>query len=217
MEIKYLGHSSFLIKSKDTVLITDPFDPLRVGLRFPKIEADIVTVSHQHFDHNAVALVGGKPLVIDLSGEFEKKGMRIFGYSSFHDKKQGEERGSNILYKIESEDISILHCGDLGYLPDDKYLEQIGGVYILLIPVGGFVTINSSEAVDLIKKIEPSIVIPMHYALPPSKTATMPELLTLSDFLKKIGSENIEPIPKLIIRKDNLKEEMKVVVLSKIQ
>ena len=214
MEIKYLGHSSFLIKSKETTLITDPFDPLKVGLRFPKVNAEIVTVSHQHPDHNAVALVTGNPLIISLPGEFEKKGVRIFGFSSYHDKKKGEERGENILYKIEAEGISILHCGDLGYVPDDDFLEQIGGIDILMLPVGGSVTLDSAEAVDLIKKIEPSIVIPMHYGSPQLKKESMPELAPVADFLKKIGGENVQPLPKLVIKKDNLEEEMKIVLLE---
>jgi len=213
MEIKYIGHSSFLIKSKDTTLITDPFDPLMVGLRFPKIESQIVTVSHPHPDHNATILVGGNPLVINLPGEFEKQGIRIFGFSSFHDKTKGSERGENILYKIEAEGLSILHCGDLGFVPDDNYLEQIGGIDILMVPVGGDVTIDAAEAVDLIKKVEPSIVLPMHYGSPQLKP-TFSKLAPVADFLKKIGAEDMQPLPKLVIKKEGLSEEMKVVLLE---
>ncbi len=100
MEIKYLGHSSFLIKTKDAKIVTDPFDPIVTGIKFPKIEADVVTVSHDHRDHNQAKLVDGNPLIIDMPGEYEKKGVRIFGYRSYHDKKQGTERGEVILYKI---------------------------------------------------------------------------------------------------------------------
>ena len=88
MDIKYLGHSSFFIKGKEAKLVTDPFDPKMVGMRFPKVEADIVTVSHNHPDHNQIGLVQGTPLIIDWPGQFEKKGMRVSGYKSFHDKKK---------------------------------------------------------------------------------------------------------------------------------
>src|SRR3989344_3526841 len=157
MEIKYLGHASFLIKTKTAKLVTDPFDSDMVGLKFPKIEADVVTVSHGHKDHNQVKNVSGingaDPLIIDMPGEFEKMGVRIFGFQSFHDKTQGTERGENILYKFESEGISVLHCGDLGVVPEENFLELIGEVDILMVPTGGFYTINSDEAVQLVKRI----------------------------------------------------------------
>lgn len=214
MEIKYLGHASFLIKSKEAKLVTDPFDPSMVGLRFPKVEADIVTISHHHRDHDQVKLVDGDPLVLDWPGQFEKKGIRVSGFRSFHDKKNGADRGEVIIYKIEADNISILHCGDLGVVPDDNFLDAIGEVDLLLVPVGGEVTIDSSEAIELIKKVEPAIVIPMHYNHAKINQQIFGRLFPVSEFLKKIGAENIVPMPKLIVKKEELEEEMKVVVLE---
>ena len=151
MDIKYLGHSSFFIKGHQAKLITDPFDPKIVGLKFYKTEADIVTISHHHKDHDYLEQIYGNPLVIDWPGQYEKKEMRVYGFKSFHDKKLGEERGENIIFKVEDE-LSVLHCGDLGCLPDDKFLDEIGEVDILLAPVGGTYTIDAGEAVQLIKK-----------------------------------------------------------------
>src|SRR3989338_4749157 len=125
MEIRYLGHSSFLIKAKTARIVTDPFDPKMVGLKFPKTEADIVTISHHHQDHDYVSGIGGTPLILDWPGEFERMKVRIFGFRSYHDKKQGAERGENIVYKLEAEDISILHCGDLGVMLNDDFLDAI--------------------------------------------------------------------------------------------
>ncbi len=213
MDIKYLGHASFLVKSKDAKLVTDPYDA-SIGMKFPKTEADIVTVSHKHPDHNFVAGVTADPLVIDMPGEFEKKGMRIFGFQSYHDKKNGAERGENILYKIETENISVLHCGDLGLVPDDAFLELIGDVDILMVPVGGFYTINAEEAAALIAKIEPSIVIPMHYNHEKLNQKTFANVQPLSEFLKKMGAETIAPIPKLSVKKEDLQDEMKIVVMQ---
>jgi len=212
MEIKYLGHSSFLIKSKDARLVTDPFDPEKVGMRFPKTEADIVTVSHGHSDHNRTDLIGNEPLIIDMPGEFEKQSIRIFGYLSYHDKKKGVERGENIIYKIEVEGISILHCGDMGVVPTEELVDQIDGVDVIMIPVGGKYTIDSNEAVEVIKKFEPAIIIPMHYSLSGKETES--GLAPLSDFLKKMGGEGIVPIPKLVLKKDQLIDDMKVVLLE---
>lgn len=211
MEIRYFGQASFLIKSKNAKLVTDPFDPQMVGLKFPHVEADIVTVSHQHADHNRSDLVGGNPLVLDWPGQFEKKGVKISGFKYFHDQKKGAERGENILYKIEADAVSVLHCGDLGAIPEDNFLDEVGEVDVLLVPTGGFYTIDKSDAADLIKKIDPSIVIPMHYRTPKHKIT---ELSPVDEFLKKMGLENITPIPKLVVKKEELEEEMKIVVLE---
>lgn len=217
MDIKYLGHSSFYVKSKDSRLVTDPFDSA-IGIKFSKTEADVVTVSHHHSDHDASELVtapgGAAPLVIDMPGEFERLGFRIFGYQSYHDAEKGARRGENILYKIEKEDLSILHCGDLGIVPDDSFLDAIGEVDILMVPVGGFYTIDADQAVELVKKVEPSIVVPMHYNSPKLNKETFGSLLPVSEFLKKIGHDDVVPIPKLSIKKEDLADEMKVVVMD---
>lgn len=219
MEIKYLGHSSFLIKTKTGKIVTDPYDSQMVGLKFPKVEADIITISHHHQDHDKADQVdfsqtGVLPLIIDIPGEFEKQGIRIFGFKSYHDKNQGQERGENIIYKIEAEGISVLHCGDLGVVPTESFLEMIGDVDILLVPVGGFYTIGPDEAVDLIKKIEPSVVIPMHYNHPKINQQIFGKLVSVEEFTKKFGIEKISPIPKFVYKKEEANEEMKVVVLE---
>ncbi|MFA6081497.1 MAG: MBL fold metallo-hydrolase [Patescibacteria group bacterium] len=218
MEIKYLGQSSFLIKTKTAKIVTDPFDPSMVGIKFPKTEADIVTVSHSHKDHNQIKNVSGingvEPLLIDMPGEFEKMGVRIFGFQSFHDKTQGSERGENILYKFESDGLSVLHCGDLGVVPEESFLEIIGEVDVLMIPVGGFYTIDSEEAFQLVKKIEPSIVIPMHYNSDKLDQKNFGKLTAVNDFTKKFGLDNLAPIPKLVYKKEEIEQEMKVVVLE---
>lgn len=218
MEIKYLGHASFLIKSREVKIVTDPYDPY-IGMKFPKVEADIVTVSHSHKDHNYIQGIQSpassiKPLVLDMPGEFEKLGARIFGYKNYHDKKQGAERGEVVMFKIEIEGMSVLHCGDLGCIPDDAFLDSIGEVDILLVPVGGFYTIDASEASELIKKIEPSIAVPMHFNHPKLDQKNFGQVSPLSEFLKKFGLESLPPVPKLVVRKEELEQEMKIVVME---
>ena len=218
MEIKYVGHSSFLIKTKNAKIITDPFDPKTTGLKFPKTEAEIITVSHQHDDHNKHDIIstsdGSPPLVVDMPGEFESKGVRIFGFRSFHDDKKGEERGENILFKIEAEGISVLHCGDLGFVPEDSFIDLIGDVDIILVPTGGIYTIDPDGAASLIKKVDPSIVIPMHYNHKDLDQKNFGQLKPVEEFTKKFGIENVVPVPKLVVKKDELEDEMKIVVLS---
>lgn len=218
MEIKYLGHSSFLIKTKTAKVVTDPYDPEMVGLKFPKIEADVVTVSHSHKDHNQIKNVSGingvDPLIIDMPGEFEKMGVRIFGFQSYHDKTKGSERGENILYKFEAEGLSVLHCGDLGVIPEESFLETIGEVDILMVPVGGFYTIDADEAFQLVKRIEPAIVIPMHYNHSKLNQKNFSQLTGVNEFTKKFGLDNPIPLPKLVYKKEEIEQEMKVVVLE---
>jgi len=214
MEIKYFGHSSFLIKSKEAKLVTDPFDEKMVGLSFPKTEADIVTVSHNHADHNQIGKIIGDPLIINWPGQFEKKGIRVFGFRSFHDKQKGVERGENNIYKIEVEGISIVHCGDLGIKPDDSILDEIGDVGVLMVPVGGKFTLDASEAIELIKELEPSIVIPMHYNTPKLNQINFSELAGVDEFLKKIGQESNQPVDKLVLKKEDLSDTMRVVIMN---
>jgi L-ascorbate metabolism protein UlaG (beta-lactamase superfamily) len=213
MDIKYLGHSSFFIKGKQAKLVTDPYDPRILEMKFPKVEADIITVSHQHDDHNQTKLVDGSPLIIDWPGQYERKGMRVYGFQSYHDNKQGSERGENIIFKIE-DDLTVLHCGDLGYMPDGKLLDEIGDVDILMIPVGGYYTIDAAQAAEIIKKIEPAIVIPMHYRTSKTIEGPVSKLATIDEFLHKMGVEKIEPVNKLTVKKEDLEEEMKVIVMT---
>ncbi len=214
MDIKYLGHSCFFIKGKEAKLVMDPFDPKFTGLKFPKTEADIVTVSHQHKDHNYLDGISGTPLIIQWPGQYEKKGMRVYGFKSYHDKKQGADLGENTIYRFEDEHLSVLHCGDLGFVPDDKFIDEVGEVDILMVPVGGDSSIEPEEAVSLIKKIEPSIVIPMHYNRPELNQEVFGKKAQLSEFLKKFGAERVTPVAKLTVKKDELQEEMKVVVME---
>ncbi len=213
MEIKYIGHSSFLLKSKEGKLITDPFDPKVTGLKFPKQEADVVTVSHSHSDHSLASQIEGNPLVLNWPGQFEKNGIRVWGYGSFHDKAEGAERGENILYKIEMEGVSILHCGDLGVIPSDEFIDEMGDVRVLMVPVGGKFSLDSTEAMMLIKKVDPGIVIPMHYGRP---DLLIEGLAPLEDFLKKMGITTLDPVEKLVLKKEDfiVDQPVRVVILK---
>lgn len=215
MDIKYLGHSSFYLKGKTGAVITDPYDSSMVGLKFPKdLEASIVTVSHGHEDHNQANLVAGAPLVINIPGEYEKNGIRITGFGVYHDADMGAKRGKNNLYKIDIDEISILHCGDLGHTFSEDLVDEIGAVDILLIPVGGLYTIDADQAAKVIHELEPSIVIPMHYNSPALNQKVFGQLAAVSDFLKKMDIVAPEPVKKLSLKKEDIGEEMKVVVME---
>jgi len=210
MTITWYGQSCFKIQGKEVILVTDPYDK-SIGLRPPYIHADIVTVSHQHDDHNNVKAIKGQPSVIDGPGEYETKGVEILGIQTFHDKKEGKERGLNTVYVIRINEISICHLGDLGHLLTDKQLEDIDGIDILFIPVGGVFTINALEAVKVIDSLEPKIVIPMHYKIPKLTT----DLHKIDKFCTELGISKTKTEEKLVIKKKDLpSEETKVVLLK---
>ncbi len=216
MQIVWHGHSCFTIitsknKNDQVNIVTDPFDK-ETGLRLPKLEADILLVSHQHHDHNNVKAVSGNPFVIDSPGEYEIKDVFVRGIPSWHDEKEGKERGKNVIYFIEAEDLRICHLGDIGQkdLSSDQ-LEKIGEIDILMIPVGGTYTIDAKTAMKMMLQIEPKIAIPMHYALPKLKI----KLDSLDKFLKALGIKKIEPQNKLSVKKKELsEEEAKIVVFN---
>jgi L-ascorbate metabolism protein UlaG (beta-lactamase superfamily) len=213
MMISYLGQSCFKLQDKlgpeGVTLVTDPFGK-ELGLKVPNFEADIVTVSHQHHDHNNASALRGSPFVIDTPGEYDIKGVMAQGIETFHDSKGGAERGKNIVYRIEMDDLTIAHLGDLGHVLTDEQLDQLDGVDILMIPVGGKYTIDAKTAVEVIGQLEPRIVIPMHYKLPGSKA----DLDSVEKFIKELGVEPKREEKLKIAKKDLPAEGMELVILN---
>ena len=210
MNITWYGQSCFKITSKDITIITDPFDK-KIGIKPYTGAADIVTISHEHYDHNNVESLRGTPFIIRNPGEYEVKNIFIRGLNSFHDKKEGEERGMNTIYIMDMEDMRICHLGDLGHMLSDKVIEALGQIDILMIPVGGNYTIDGKEADELIDKIEPAIVLPMHY-----KTSSLNiNIDKIDKFLAARGIKKHEAIDHLSIKKKEINpEENKVIVLE---
>ncbi|MFH1509642.1 MAG: MBL fold metallo-hydrolase [Candidatus Nealsonbacteria bacterium] len=216
MNINWYGQSCFLItsvrgKGEVTNIIIDPFDE-SIGLRVPKMEANVLLTTHDHKDHNNAKAVSGNPFLINGPGEYEVKEVFIQGIQSYHDENSGKDRGVNTIYTLETEDIKICHLGDLGQKElTSEQLEQIGDVDILMIPVGGNFTISAKEAGKIMSQIGPSIVIPMHYSIPKLKI----KLDSLDLFLKAVGVKSPETLAKLSIKKkDIVSEESKVIVLN---
>ena len=163
MKVKWLGHASFLITSDDgTRIITDPYTP-GGPLEYGEIKesADIVTVSHDHFDHNNVAAVGGSPEVV--KGTAEVKGIKFGGTPTYHDESGGKERGNNTIFCFEVDGIRVCHLGDLGHPLSDKEVAEVGKVDVVLAPVGGNYTIDAKVATEVCGKLAPRVIIPMHF------------------------------------------------------
>ena len=216
MKITWYGQSLFEIiarpKQNDEIkIVIDPFDE-SLGLRVPKLEANILLVSHGHYDHANVKAVSGNPFLIDGPGEYEVKGVYIKGIPAFHDNSSGKERGRVTIFTIETEEIKVCHLSDFGQKElTEQQLEEIGEVNILMIPVGEVYTIGPKEASTIINQIEPQIVIPMHYKIPKLKE----KLWELEKFLKVMGIKNPEYSSKLSIKKKDLVEEKTQVIILK--
>jgi L-ascorbate metabolism protein UlaG (beta-lactamase superfamily) len=213
MHLTYLGHSCFKIQDKigsdGITVVTDPYDG-SIGLRAPSLEADIVTVSHSHQDHNNTKAIRGNAFVIESAGEYDVKGVLIEGVDSYHDEKSGGDRGHNIIYRINIDDINIVHLGDLGHLLDPKQLEKLTGADILLIPVGGKYTLDAKKAVEVVSQIEPRIVIPMHYKAGSSKL----DIDGVEKFIKELGLKPTYEDKLKISKKELPVEDMELVVLN---
>lgn len=212
MQITYLGHSCFKIKTKEITILTDPYDSY-LGFAMPKAEAKIVTVSHDHKDHSYTKAVEGSPFIIQAPGEYEIANISIFGTRTYHDQAKGKERGLNTIYTIRIEETSLCHLGDLGHKLTDKQLEEVNGVDVLFIPVGGIYTLDPKEAMEVISQIEPKIVIPMHYKTKDHHAKAFGQLATLDDFLKEAGAPEVKKEAKLVVSKASLPEETEIFCL----
>ena len=164
MTIKWYGHSCFLITSATgTRILTDPCDP-STGYVLSNIEADGVTISHDHYDHNYLAAVSGNPIIVRTEAERWVKDVKIMGIPTWHDEAEGKKRGANLIYVIEMDGMRLVHLGDLGHALDEETLKKIGVTNILFAPVGGVYTIDYTQAREIANALHTNVLIPMHYA-----------------------------------------------------
>lgn len=208
MEISWLGHSCFQLRGKNVTLITDPFSP-QLEHSLGKINAPIVTISHNHPGHNFIGGIDGNPRIVHGPGEYEISDVLITGVASYHDNKHGQELGRNTIYVIHMDDLIVCHLGDLGHILQEEQLEEVADADVLLIPIGGQHTINAAQAAEVISQVEPHIVIPMHYS-PSVGDAPNP----LDKFCREMGIEALNPQLKLSITRSTLPAETQVVILS---
>ncbi len=204
-----MGHSCFRLRGKQAAIITDPFPP-DLGYTLGKPTADIATISHQHPSHSYGKGIDGEPKIINGPGEYEIKGVLIIGIATFHDANGGKEKGKNTVYLIEIDGITVCHLGDLGHVLTTEQVEEIDDVDVLLLPVGGGATINASTAAEVLRQIEPRVVIPMHYKTPVLER----ELGPVDSFLKEMGIERPASQPKLSLNPSNLPLSTQVFLLD---
>jgi L-ascorbate metabolism protein UlaG (beta-lactamase superfamily) len=209
MDINWLGHSCFRIKSRNAVIVTDPYPP-DLGYSLGKPSADIVTVSHPHPGHSYTRGVSGDPRLVRGPGEYEISDVLIIGVATFHDNDKGGKRGKNTVYLMDVDGVSVCHLGDLGHVLTADQVEQIEEADVLLLPVGGVSTIDAAVAAEVVRQLEPKVVVPMHYRT----EALNKGLATVDGFLKEMGQKEITSQPKLTLTKTTLPLITQVVVLD---
>mgnify|MGYP001062523311 CR=1 FL=1 len=210
MKIKWLGHSCFLITNNRGInILTDPYDET-LGYKMTKEKINIITISHEHYDHNNTMGIKGKPVV--LKGAVNRDTHKIIfkGISSYHDSVFGKYRGNNTIFLIKSDQLALCHLGDLGHLLEAKQLEDINKVDILFIPVGGYYTLNHIQAEQVIEQIKPKIVLPMHYKTDAIKWSIDP----LSIFLDRKQNIKIIGANSFDIEAQSLPEQTTIYVLE---
>jgi len=212
MKIKWLGHASFLVTSESgTSIITDPY-PQGSGLSYVPINeaADIVTMSHDHFDHNNISGVPGKPQVITGNGVKNIKGIEFRGIATHHDQSQGKERGANTAFCFSVDGVKVCHLGDLGHRLSPEQIAEIGSVDVLLVPIGGVFTIDAKMAANVVDDLKPKIAMPMHY-----KTAKCDWTLNkVDDFIEDKKNVNRLHSSEIEIKAGKLPEVTEIVVLE---
>lgn len=211
MLIRWHGHACFEISNGTTVVI-DPHDGKSIGIRPPDVVADLVLVSHDHFDHNCARIVKGNDVVVVSSPEeCVKKGIKIEGVGSYHDEVKGAKRGENIIFKFVLDGIRYCHLGDLGEPLSEKQIKEIGEVDILFCPVGGTFTVDADGAWKVINEIKPKIIIPMHYRVGGLSLSIAP----LDGFLALAKEQEIVKVGNEVeFSKDDLSDNQELWVFS---
>ncbi len=208
IRIRWHGHACFEI-ANEKVIVIDPHDGISIGIPPPKTKADVILVTHDHFDHNKVREVEKEESIVVRESK-EVDGIKIETMKAYHDKNEGRKRGEITIFKLEYEGIRFCHLGDLGHILNDETIEKIGEIDILFIPVGGVFTVDAKEAMELCKKIDTKVIVPMHYKI---EGLSLPiegvdAFLDLSDFYVRYVANEIE------IERDDLPKEKEVWVFS---
>ena len=193
MDVTWLGHGCFRLRGRNAAVVTDPYPPA-IGLKLSRMDADVVTISHEHENHNYTQVVRDA-YEIRGPGEYEVAGVYVIGVPTFHDSEKGAKRGPNTIYLIEIDDVRICHLGDLGHGLGDAEAETVSSADVLLVPVGGRTAINAAEAAEVVRQIKL-------------------QLDPIDRFLKEMAVTSPDPQPKLSVQRSSGEYETKVVVLE---
>ncbi|MDO9537128.1 MAG: MBL fold metallo-hydrolase [Thermoplasmata archaeon] len=213
MLIRWHGHSCFEIGNEDEVtLVTDPHDGKSIGIKPPVVAANVVLMSHDHFDHNCERIVQGlDKKSVTKAGNHNIRGIPILGIASWHDEEEGKKRGQNIIFKFEIDGIKFCHLGDLGQILDDAQISKIGEIDILFIPVGGTFTLDAAAAWKVVKMLKPRVIVPMHFRIGGLSLS----IASVDGFLEKAKSDLVVRVGNEVeMTKEDLPEEQEIWVFS---
>lgn len=210
MDVTWLGLGCFRLRGRSAAVVTDPYPPT-VGLKLSRMDAEVLTISHDHDNHSYAQVVRDGAYEVRGPGEYEIAGVSVIGIPTYHDAEKGAKEGRNTVYLIEIDDVRVVHLGDLGHKLEDTEAEAVSSPDVLLVPIGGHSALNGAVAAEVVRQLEPRYVVPMHYSIPGLKVQLDP----IDRFLKEMGVTASEAQPKLAVQKSSVTEyETKVVVLE---
>lgn len=214
MRIKWFGHSSFLLTSEaGTRVLIDPYYKF-LGYRMPvPIESDIVVVTHDHTDHNKINAASGDYLLVNEPKEYSRGDVSITGFKTFHDKVNGAKKGPNIVFRFQMDGLTICHCGDLGHLLTEQQIKEIGKVDIAIVPVGGRMTLDGPEAAQVVRQLQATVAIPMHYSTKALGILGRFVFAKSDKFIKAVGQRTTE-VNTLEVTKGNVSQFAGVVTMQ---
>lgn len=212
MLITYHGHSEFLVETKDGKrILFDPF-PAEVGYTMRRVKADVVAVSHHHFDHCYTDKVDGKPVVVDTEGmHTPMPGIRLLGVKAWHDEDLGRKRGQVVCFILEADWLKVLHLGDLGQVPDEALRNKLFMPDVLLVPIGGTYTLDAQQAKRTIELLQPRVIIPMHYR---NEQGGFEQIDTIEPFLEAMRPLTPSVQPVLRVTREDLSQQPRLVQLT---
>ena len=208
MDIIWLGHACFRLRSDDVVVLTDPF-PLSLGLRPDTRPATVVTVSNNHPNHCNSGEAVGEPRIFSTPGEYEYRGISVRGVMTPLLPETPREQRS-VAYTMEIDRVNICHLGDIAAPLSPGQIDELSPVDVLLVPAGGGCTLEIDQVLQTLQDLNPKIVIPMHYNIPGVGVS----LQDVDVFLRRMGLSEVQPQPRLVVTPSNIPEDMRVVVLA---
>ncbi len=213
MEITYFGLNSVRLRGREATVLIDPYEP-KLGLAPVRLNVQIVILTHEDPTHFSMQGLGSDYRPVSGAGEFEIKGIAMRGIQTFHDAKQGGQRGKNFVYVVDIDDLRVCHLGHLGHALNEGQLDAIGSkIDVLFVPVGGGSHMNSAQATEIVNQIEPKMVVPISYKLP-GLTLLAQDLEPVDKFAKEMGATDLAAQPKLQLTVSPSLEETKLVILE---